>query len=124
MKKNLLFLFSMVTIYATSQPDSFAFTTDVSELGSCNFELYRYSTRSPTQEVFLWDGGEQFTSYTPGIVRTYRGRINNYPNYRVFAVWYPDNELYKAVQEMVPREFSLVIIRAVPAARRMAPRFT
>jgi hypothetical protein len=94
MKHLILLFFLLATSNSKAQFDSFAFSTDVETLGSCNFEFYKYSTRSSTQEIFLWDGTNNFTVFVPGSVRTYRGRINNFPNYRVFAVWYPDGELH------------------------------
>lgn len=94
MKKELLFVFLLITSLASAQLGSFSFSVNVENLGNCDFQFYRYSTRSPTQQIFLWNGDQQLTAYNPGPVRTYRGRITNFPNYRVFAVWYPDGELH------------------------------
>lgn len=87
------FFFAILTPFLYAQHNSFAISINTPELGLCDFEFYKYSTRSSTQQVFTWDG-VTLTPYTPGPIRTYRGRITNQPNYKAFAVWYPDGEVY------------------------------
>ncbi|RUA28568.1 MAG: hypothetical protein DSY76_04205, partial [Bacteroidetes bacterium] len=60
----------------------------------CQFEFYKYSTRDTNLQIFTWDGTTLTPYGIPDTIRTYRGRITNHPNYKAFAVWYPDNKLY------------------------------
>ncbi len=94
MKEIIFLLFALfINAHLFSQPNSFAISVEHPDLGMCDFEFYKYSTRPTTQQVFLWDG-VNLTPQAPGPVRTYRGRVVNHPNYKVFAVWYPGEILY------------------------------
>jgi hypothetical protein len=85
-------LLLVLTTIASAQHDSFSISVTTPELGLCDFEFYKYTTRSPTQQVFTWDG-TTLTPFTPDPIRTYRGQITNQNNYRAFAVWYPNGEI-------------------------------
>lgn len=87
----LVFMFMCSTLFG--QHDSFSISVNSEEIGMCNFEFYKYSTRPADQQVFTWDG-TTLVPYTPGPIRTYRGTITNHSNYKAFAVWYSDNRLY------------------------------
>ncbi len=95
MKKNIFITIAFFACFHLfGQEDSFSIQLLNRELGVCNFEFYKYSVRTPTQQVFLWNEDDELEAYTPGPVRTYRGRITNHPNYKAFAVWYPDGKLF------------------------------
>jgi len=82
-----------------AQDESFSISIHTDDLGMCQFEFYKYSTRSSDLQIFTWDGSTLTPYAIPDTIRTYRGRIVNHPNYKAFAVWYPDNKLYIKVLE-------------------------
>jgi len=88
----LIFFFLHLT--SNAQYNSFSISVNSNDIGMCNFEFYKYSTRSNDLQIFTWDGTTLTPYNIPNTIRTYRGRITNHPNYKAFAVWYPDNKLY------------------------------
>jgi hypothetical protein len=81
-----------------------AFTTTVTHqtFGELKLELYKYNIRGDGLKIFTCKNkGAEMTLYTDRVdtieVRTYRGRISNLPNARVFASVYPDRKLYAKV---------------------------
>lgn len=93
MKKFLLFVLLMSFFKTFSQPDSFSTTINDPAYGNLDLVLYKYSTRSPNYQIFLYDG-TNLTPYSVPEIRTYRGYIANMENSKITAVWYPNNMLY------------------------------
>ena len=87
-------IFFLFFLSLNAQYNSFAISVNSNEIGMCHFEFYKYSTRSADLQIFTWDGTTLTPYNIPPTIRTYRGRITNHPNYKAFAVWYPDNKLY------------------------------
>ena len=96
MQNKIITLLSFFLFHLTlnAQHDSFSISVNSEDIGMCHFEFYRYSTRSPDLQIFTWDGTTLTPYAIPTTIRTYRGRITNHPNYKAFAVWYPDNKLF------------------------------
>jgi len=94
-RRHLFTLLILILSYTSyGQFDSFSISANSDEIGMCNFEFYKYSTRDSSLQIFTWDGDTLKPYPIPDKIRTYRGRITNHPNYKAFAVWYPDNTLF------------------------------
>ncbi len=96
MLQKYFFLCIVFLLHSVSygQYNSFSISVNSDEIGICDFEFYKYSTRSPDLQIFTWDGTTLTPYAIPNQVRTYRGRITNHSNYKAFAVWYPDDKIY------------------------------
>ncbi len=93
MKKITFIALLILSFKMFSQPDSFSTTIYDSNYGELNVVLYKYSTRGPNYQIFLYDGND-LTPYPVPEIRTYRGYIENLENSKITAIWYPDGKLY------------------------------
>lgn len=88
---SLLFIIGLVSVVA-GQPTSFKTRIYHESHDSLDLVLYKYSVRADTLHVITYDG-TNFTDYTEEPSRVYRGYFTNEPNFKVVAVWYPNDTM-------------------------------